>query len=386
MENMVLGVNGIHLVGKPSGAGRALEAVLKAIGDLDHPFEEIRVYTPQPLDGSINIPAFIKNVVLPSKLSPDLWQQFVLPKASDEWDILFCPGDVVPLKVSTPTLFVHRGSYEGYYQEPEGFRDFLASLRARGLHRLSLGHASRIVALSDHSKWELVRFHKLDPDIVEVVPDGVDTKLFRPIKNEEALVHWRRRVFGSDNPFILFVGKPEKRKNIRNLLRAFARIRRVDNLPHKLLLIGMALPGQSFDDDILEMGLEEAVVKVGYASLEELVMAYNACELFVYPSSYEGFGLPVLEAMACGAPVIALDNTALPEFAEGVATLLPNARVETLAHSISTLLADPGRRKKMSEAGPKRATEYDWRRIARRYIELMVDMETVRDELVAVGI
>ena len=94
--------------------------------------------------------------------------------------------------------------------------------------------------------------------------------------------------------------------------------------------------------------------------------------LLIYPSSYEGFGMPVLEAMACGTPVIALDNTAFPEFAGGVAHLLPDARVETLTEGMARVLGDPALRRRMAEAGPNRAAGYDWRLITRRYLDLMI--------------
>jgi glycosyltransferase involved in cell wall biosynthesis len=105
-----------------------------------------------------------------------------------------------------------------------------------------------------------------------------------------------------------------------------------------------------------------------------MVNVYNAAALFIYPSSYEGFGMPVLEAMACGAPVIALDNTAFPEFAGGIAHLLPDARVETLVAGMRNVLDNAELRKRMAEEGPRRAAQYDWRLITRRYLDLMIPL------------
>src|SRR5262249_36775203 len=103
-------------------------------------------------------------------------------------------------------------------------------------------------------------------------------------------------------------------------------------------------------------------------------LVYNAADLLVYPSSYEGFGMPVLEGMACGTPVIALNNTAFPEFAGGVAHLLDNADVPTLMAGILALLDNQEARTRMSSAGPKRAASYDWRVVARRYFDLMIPL------------
>ena len=100
-------------------------------------------------------------------------------------------------------------------------------------------------------------------------------------------------------------------------------------------------------------------------------MAYNAADALVYPSSYEGFGMPVLEAMACGTPAIALDNTAFPEFASGVATLLPDAAPSTLYQGIVTVLTDADLRARAAREGPVRAREYDWHRVTERYVGLL---------------
>lgn len=119
-------------------------------------------------------------------------------------------------------------------------------------------------------------------------------------------------------------------------------------------------------------------MKIGYATHAEMVQAYNAADVMVYPSSYEGFGMPVLEAMACGTPVIALDNTAFPEFAGGVASLLPNAEVSTLEKGIADLLGDEERRQSMAADGPRRAAGYDWRLVTRRYLNLMLPLAEAR--------
>ena len=109
-----------------------------------------------------------------------------------------------------------------------------------------------------------------------------------------------------------------------------------------------------------------------------MALVYNAADLFIYPSSYEGFGIPVLEAMACGTPVVALNTTSLPEIAGGVAHLLDNADVATLKQGIGAVLGDPVMRERMSKEGPKRADAYDWHLVTIRYLELMISYITSR--------
>jgi glycosyltransferase involved in cell wall biosynthesis len=368
---LILGVNGIRLVGKRSGVGRAIEAVLGHLGDVDHPFAEIRVYSPVPLDDSVRLPDRARSVVLPSRLPPGLWEQIVLLRAHGSRDVLFCPSYVTPLLARCPTLLVHHGSYEGYRDAALAYSPW-RRLKARTMYDLSAHRATMVSTVSEYSRQDMARFYRLDPAEIQVIPEGVDTRLFRPIHDLDRLASWRRRVLGQDVPCILYVGKPTRRRNVPNLLRAFARLKRERSLPHKLLLIGTSLPGASFQSDIELLGLTEQVTDVGYMSHEDIVLAYNACAAMVYPSSYEGFGMPVLEAMACGAPVIALDNTAFPEFAGGVARLLPDASVDTLARGIAEVLSNQSLREHMAYCGPRRAARYDWRIVTERYLRLLV--------------
>ena len=114
-------------------------------------------------------------------------------------------------------------------------------------------------------------------------------------------------------------------------------------------------------------------------------LIYNAADLLVYPSSYEGFGMPVLEGMACGTSVIALNNTAFPEFAGGVAHLIEDAAIPTLRKEILAVLNNKEWRRQMRVAGPKRAALYDWRLVIRRYLDLMIPLATATRPLTAAG-
>jgi glycosyltransferase involved in cell wall biosynthesis len=372
---MILGVNGIRLVGKRSGVGRCIEAVLRCMGDMDHPFSEIRVYTPKPLGDDVTLPLCATNVVLSSALPPSAWEQLILLKAHGSRDLLFCPSYVIPLFARCPTFLIHHGSYEGY---PKAF-DWWTLNKARLAYSLSARRASVVSTVSEYSKRDMVRFYGMKPQQIQVVPEGVDTKLFRPIEDRARVVEWRTRALGSDAPYIAYVGKPTERRNLSALIRAFALLKKDQGIPHKLLIVGSDLPGTSpFREVISEEGLSNDVIVRGYASHEEMPLIYNAADLFIYPSSYEGFGMPVLEAMACGVPVIALNNTAFPEFAGGVAHLLPNAEVLTLKEGIDAVLSDPARRKRMSSDGPRRAAAYDWRLVTGRYLELMIPLVTAR--------
>jgi glycosyltransferase involved in cell wall biosynthesis len=368
---VILGVNGIRLVGKRSGVGRCIEAVLKCMATMDHPFREFHVYSPAPVHEEVTLPACAKNIVLPSRLPLALWEQFTLLRAHGDRNLLFCPSYVLPLLARCPTFLIHHGSYEAY---PRAFSWWTLN-KARVAYSLSAKRAGVVCTVSESSKRDMVHFYGLEPDRIHVVPEGVDTQIFRPIPQQERLAEWRKKLFGSDTPYIAYVGKPVERRNLTSLIKAFGLLKKEKRISHKLLIVGADLPGTSpLRQVIASEGLNREVVVLGYLSHQEMPLAYNSADLFVYPSSYEGFGMPVLEAMACGTPVITLNNTAFPEFAGGVAHLLDNADEATLKQGIDTVLSDQVLRERMSRDGPRRAAGYDWHIITRRYLDLMLPL------------
>jgi glycosyltransferase involved in cell wall biosynthesis len=370
---LILGVNGIRLIGQRSGVARAIEAVLNCLSEIEHPFHQIRVYSPCAIDPRVRLPQNASNVVLPSRLPPGLWEQITLLRAHGSRDVLFCPSYTMPLLARCPTLLTHHGSYEGYKDAAQVFSAW-TRLKARIMYDLSAHRATLVSTVSRYSQQDMAHYYRMDSTRIHVIPEGVDTRHFKPINDPQACSFWRRKVFGEDCPFILYVGKPTRRRNLPSLLQAFAHLKRQEGLPHRLLLIGSSLPGTSFAEEIRSLGMEADVVDLPYAEHDEIVLAYNACEMLVYPSSYEGFGMPVLEAMACGAPVITLDNTAFPEFAGGVAMLLPDAQPETLAEGMLKIIRDSSFRVRMAEAGPERAAAYDWRLVTRLYLDLLLEL------------
>jgi glycosyltransferase involved in cell wall biosynthesis len=358
---MILGVNGARLLGMRSGVGRAIEAILTRLDELDHGFREIRVYTPRPVPDSVVLPPGARNVVLASDLPMGAWEQLVLPNPDEIPDVLLCPSYVAPIVPRCPVVLIHHGSYEGY---PAAF-PWWPRTKARWVNTVSAWRADKVCTVSEHSRRDIIRYYGIDPGKIEVIPEGVDTDIFRPIENPAALAAWRQERLGEDVPFLVYVGKPTKRRNLPNLLAAFEQLKREMGIPHKLLLIGVDLPGGALEG----RALHPDVVRLGYADHAEIVMAFNAADALVYPSSYEGFGMPVLEAMACGTPAIALNNTAFPEFAGGVALLLENPEVSTLAAGIRRVIEDKDLRAQMKRDGVARAADYDWRRLAPRYLQ-----------------
>src|SRR5258705_9617136 len=154
---MILGVNGIRLIVKRSGVARCIEAVLRSLGEIEHPFSEIRVYTPEPLGEDIYLPPIARNVVLSSRLPHSMWEQFVMLKAHGHRDLLFCPSYVVPILARCPTLLVHHGSYEGY---PQAF-DWWTLNKARAIYTLSAHRATVVSTVSEYSKRDMISYYRM---------------------------------------------------------------------------------------------------------------------------------------------------------------------------------------------------------------------------------
>lgn len=367
---MILGVNGIRLAANRSGVARCIEAMLNCLPHLKHPFTRVRLYLPSALPEEVKLPPLVEPVVVKAALPPMLWEQITLLAAHGSRDLLLCPSYVMPLMARCPTMLIHHGSYEGY---PQAF-DWWTLKKAQLAYSWSAKRASVVSTVSEYSKRDMVHFYGMAPERIHVVPEGVHTQHFRPIADPERLAAWRREKLGDDVPFICYVGKPTERRNLSALIRAFAQLKR-QGLPHKLLIAGAQLPGTSpFRQIIAEEGMSAEVTVLGYVGHDEMPLVYNACSLFIYPSSYEGFGMPVLEAMACGAPLITLNNTAFPEFAGGVAHLLEDAQVPTLVRGIETVLGDPALQARMKQLGPERAVAYDWMSVTQRYLDLMLPL------------
>ena len=221
--------------------------------------------------------------------------------------------------------------------------------------------ADAVIAVSEATKRDVVRFFDVSPEKIAVVHHGKGEH-FRPVERDEA-ADWLRSEYKIEGPFFLFVGTIEPRKNVAALVQAFANVAK--EMPHALVLIGGGGRGAGEVLALAEqLGVGDRVVRPGYVDAGELPWFYSGAEAFVFPSHYEGFGMPVLEAMACGCPVICADNSSLPEVAGGAAELVNATDVDGLAAAMVKVASDQTHRDGLVTRGLARAATFSWERCA----------------------
>ncbi|PKO20575.1 MAG: glycosyltransferase family 1 protein [Chloroflexi bacterium HGW-Chloroflexi-1] len=288
-----------------------------------------------------------------------VWEQTRLAAHSRHLDLLHGLAFATPLAAACPTVVtVHDLSFLRY---PDAFRPF-NRLYLGFVTRLSTRRAARVIAVSESTRQDVIRLCGAPEERVIVVPNGV-TGDFSPA--DPAAVADFRRQKGLPPRFILFLGTLEPRKNLVRLIDAYAQWRRASNEAIKLMIAGGK--GWFYErvfERVTELGLADDVIFPGFVPGEELPWFYRAAELFVYPSLFEGFGLPVLEAMACGTPTITSTASALPEVAGDAALLVDPEDTDGLAEAIGRVLADPLLAARLRDAGPRRATSFSWPRTA----------------------
>jgi glycosyltransferase involved in cell wall biosynthesis len=292
-----------------------------------------------------------------------LWEQVLQPWAIRQAgvDLLHGMALVGPMVGACPQVItVHDLSFLFYP------RNFPASKRLylRTFTRMSVRRARRVIAISENTKRDVVQQYGIPPDRVDRIYYGTDP-IFRPLPAGQVADFRKRR--GLPERFVLFVGTLEPRKNVVRLIEAYARLPR--NCPPLLLVGGKGWLYDEIFTRVGELDLTDKVQFVGYVSGEELPWWYNAADLFVYPSVYEGFGLPPLEAMACAVPVISSSVSSLPEVVGEAGLLVDPDDVQALAEAMGQVLADSHLRETMRAAGLAQASRFSWQEAARSTVE-----------------
>ena len=300
---------------------------------------------------------------LPRPLLFDAWNALAFPRpelfsaALRKVDIVHIPFPAAPPVKAPLAVSVHDA----------GFALFPAAYPRRGLryHDKALERVAQradvVIAGSQAAAQEIVTHSPIGADKVRVVPYGVDHRRATATETETAL----HRYGLADAPYVFWVGSLEPRKNVGTLVRAFARLVEANSVPHRLVLAGpLGWLHQGLISDQERSLLGDRLRTLGFVNDADLRALYAGASLFAFPSLHEGFGIPVLEAMVQGAPVVCSDIASLEEVTGGAAILLPALDVERWAGVIGEVAADDERRSSLKAAGYLRASQFSWEKTA----------------------
>jgi glycosyltransferase involved in cell wall biosynthesis len=280
-------------------------------------------------------------------------------------DIFHSPDFILPPVRRAKTLVtVHDLSF---IRVPEcadpNLRAYLNKVVPRSVDRADL-----ILADSQNTKDDLVELLSAESDRIEVVYPGVEER-FRPIEHQ-ALLEGVRRRYNLPPRFVLGLGTLQPRKNFITLIEAFADLRFAICDLHLVIVGGKGWLYEGIFATVERLGLEDKVVFPGFVADEALPALYNLADLFVFPSLYEGFGLPPLEAMACGTPVVTSNSSSLPEVVDEAGLMVEATDIETLTEAMKRVLEDSALRARMIAKGLEQARKFTWEKAAAKLLSL----------------
>ncbi|HLW23740.1 MAG TPA: glycosyltransferase family 1 protein [Steroidobacteraceae bacterium] len=300
------------------------------------------------------------------------WDQIAVPWIARRHrvDLIFNPKFTVPFLTRAKTVFVLHGSE--WFVIPEHFKrhdrlyfNFFVPLYCRA--------ADAFIAVSHAVKADVVRCVGVDPGKVYPIHNGFDPQLFQPVRDPGRLAAVRAR-YRLPERFILWAGQIESRKNVARMLEAFALVQ--GEIPHTLVMAGERRWNTRAElAGIERLGLTQRILFPGWIEHGDLAAVYSLADLFLFPSLYEGFGIPLIEAMACGCPIVTANTCAPPEVVAGAGVLVDPASVADIAAGIRRGLADERLRAELIARGLERAKDFSWDRCARQVLAVFDALE-----------
>lgn len=300
-----------------------------------------------------------------------LWHQLALPKICrrESYDVVFLPAGNrrLPWKVSAPTVgTVHDFSSIHLSGKYDKARTFYIKKVLPGLVR----RLDRAIAPSESSAKDIVEFAGLAPEQVDVIPNAIDPSVYKP-QDPESHGNLLRDRYGIRPPYLLYVSRLEHPgKNHVRLIDAFRQVRDQVDLPLQLVLVGSDwLRAEAVHSGAAACPYAKDIVFPGFIQDEHLPQLYSGAEAFVFPSLYEGFGIPILEAMACGTAVTCSNLSSMPEVLGNAGPTFDPYDTEAIAHCIRSMVEDPSYKQECIQKGLMRAREYSWHKTARATLD-----------------
>jgi glycosyltransferase involved in cell wall biosynthesis len=293
------------------------------------------------------------------------WEQVVLPFRCRD-SLLWSPANTGPLVYRKQVVTVHDVQQ---LEHPDWFTRRFATYYHLLLPRL-VRRVARLVTISQFTKSRLVDLLDVRPERITVIPLGVDDSSFQPLP-KEAVARGLRRFGLAPSSYVLYVGSLQPRKNLPGLIRAWRSLRPATRNEQRLVIVGVAESSSISATSALPSDLD-GLVLLGHVPDADLPYLYSGATALVNLSFYEGFGLPALEAMACGTPVLVSDSTAFPEVVGEAGILVPPHDPDAVADALTSLIDSPAMQARLAVAGRDRARRFSWDATAARTWELLV--------------
>lgn len=364
---MIIGVNLLPFRAQLAGAGRYAQNVIRQLARLDEPNTYVCFVSPCAAPHFQTESECVRQIICPvaseNIAARIFWEQCFLPLqlVRAHVELLFTPSVAIPLAWRGRKATV---IYDAIPFHPE-IKKYLPWRHryVRWMTRYAAQHSNVVITDSNFSRRDLAQHCQISENKIVVAPSAVSGE-FHPVRDADCLTRIRMK-YQLPAHFILFVGTIEPGKNLLKLVQAFRELKRKrSELPQHLILAGArGWDAHAFETEIARQSADD-IHLLGFVAEEDLPALYSAAELFVFPSLYEGFGLPLLEAMACGTPAIASDVSAMPEVAGDAAMLFSPYDATELASAMERALCDSATREKLIQSGLIRSHDFSWERTA----------------------
>lgn len=356
------------------GVATYLRNVVRTLGRLDHTNEYFLIGSADPLAGVGQLPQNFHVIPFPNEMTPRRYFEYRRIVSNCGADLVHMPHMFWrPLPISVPYIMTVHDLLDYMYRAK--MRTGLGRVMHFYMTRLVLQRSARIFAVSNFTKQDITRFFQVPPERIEVIYNALDDRfrLGHTTPEERETLVERYQI---NHPFVLYAGRISPHKNVVRTIEAFsalktelAKDRRYPDL--KLIIIGDEVSKHpDIRRAVIKSGVQNDVRFLGFVPIDVLRIFYDAAKVFVFPSLYEGFGLPPLEAMAHGTPVVTSNVAALPEVVGNAALLVNPENVFEISRALFRALTDANLRERMKVAGIEQSQRFSWEKSVSRMIEV----------------
>jgi len=369
MDEITIGIDASKATkGYKSGTEYYTQEIIKAIILSDNGQNKFLLYSKLPLDVLGIHDNNVTDKIMP--FPPRLWTQLRLSYEASIHppDVLFIPAHTIPLLFRCPVVTtIHDLGFKHYpnlYPEHEIlYHNYSMNMAAR--------RANLIIAISEYTKKDFLKYYPdTNPDKIFVIHHGFNRDRFRPLRPIDD-----KKFIPKYGKYILFVGRLEEKKNIMGLVKSYVLLRKERKIEHKLVLAGRPRFGfekvQNYIDK-LPHEIKKDIILTGYVSDEDLPILYREADIFLFPTFFEGFGMPILEAFASGVPVVASNTTSIPEVAGNAALLVNPKKPFEIASACSRIINKSILRRKLVSDGINRAKMFTWEKAGQKTLEVLL--------------